>query len=1188
MTERLKTVETTETLFVGVGGIGSDIVAKVAAMCKGNELKNIRFAVLDTDANSLKTVEGNGAKITKVQTSSSQTVKEYLDKDDNARLYWFPNNATLYGKTVSEGAGQVRAISRLALNNAIRTGEINKLYKEIDNLLLKDSGNFKQALRVVVVSSATGGTGSGMAMITAMLIREYLHDHYREKKAIVRGFFVLPSVMDTVIDSQMERNSQYRNGYATLKEINAFMMIGSGFGETEDELKRYKDIHISVPTPTGESRKLNCLPFDFCFLLEAADKNAEGMDSLEKYKCAAALSIYEQNIGPMQKRSFSLEDNIVKEFSAKNKFGRNRFGGIGASKIVYPYEDIMAYMTYDRTLSRIGKAEANNNAEEGTIDEAIDWYKYDREFEREYKKYDKDPNASASSKPHIETSYVDAVDRDVAGKFGKEIHRDLGETDEKTASKVIDEKVKKYLEATERYIVNKYKTLDSGYADLENWSSDAIINASDKNGEALQGVEDIAKYGKDFGYLGLRRAKNEIRTLLYSAPRITSEEVQKYNLEYLLKNNENVVHPISARYILYKLKIAIEEKKTKNAGKINEIAKEIDDAVSGEANIENDVTLLGKHSKQDDWISIGDRIAELAENQMEHVNRQMYELLYEELLVYVKDLCGQYKKLFTRFQSKSIDLLRRKQEILDKLLNEKGRSEFYLCSNGEEGKYETKDKLDELASRIPQSEHGFLLPSDSSAEIFESVKKNVEIDKKNEFDLYKQPLIDIFENDIVTYFEKEVREDSKDLLDVNVVQAFMLDREIEKCLENKLYGNGDAIASRLTPAQKQTCLEEMMRIGMKLATPGVNGQSFVEPRDVKICTYNESVDDMRDIHLDSATAVRKIQSVPSDTVSKYEMRFFNAIYNITPDDIPLFKGPKKDKITGETDHYSEGIYYKAYQEYGKNIGPDSMKSATISTHIDKRWDAIVCLPELNFDVQYNQMVRAHSALLYGLIFGLIRKFKSSRYDMDKKVFKVVDEEGGRIDLIVSNGTECDEFYEVLDALYRDKSSTNIIMEVAEEYSRTDVEKNNNYMQSAFFEFVTDLRLPEGHKTPTSIFEIPLLYYNSLPSSLADNNELSIMIDSVIHIIEKAVNRHEKEQDRSAHLCQILEHQYRVFIESFNNDSYNLKKNTEVYDNIVVSMVCTKIINKFKELEVSNCGERIRKLRDTITEKFDEE
>lgn len=1193
MTEVLRTKATTETLFVGVGGIGSDIVAQIASMCKGNELNNIRFVVLDTDANSLKTVHGNRASITKVQTSSSQTVKEYLDKDDSARLYWFPNNATLYGKTVSEGAGQVRAISRLALNNAIRTGEINKLYKEIDKLLLKDSGNFKQALRIVVVSSATGGTGSGMAMITAMLIREYLHDHYSEKKAIIRGFFVLPSVMDTVIDSQMERNSQYRNGYATIKEINAFMMMGSGFGETEDELKRYKNLHISVPTPTGEAKKMSCLPFDFCFLMEAADKNAEGMDSLEKYKRAAALSIYEQSVGPMQAKSFSLEDNIIKEFAAKNKFGRNRFGGIGASKIVYPYEDVADYVAYTRTLQRIGKqideAEGENADIKSATDQANDWYKYDRAYENDYKEYEKKRNTSTEEKPRIEISYTEALERDENSGFGKDIRRNLGEGELEKVQDVAKRKIENFFEETKQYIYESYQTNNDDFMDVENIRKKNIAESNNKR-IANNAVDAIKRLAQNVHFLAPRKVKNDVKGVFLSAPSIVHGDVKPYHLESLLKTSKGALHPISVRYILYKLLLELEIKKEENEGELATAKKNIEKYEQDDKSrksVEKLVSELSEDKKIGDrahfessWEEVQRKIRGYAKEEMNIVEYTIYQILYEEMEKYITQLCKEYRELFTRFQGKATELVRRKEDIVGAFENIKGLSENYLCA--------TKDKLDAICDRVPEGEHGFLLPDESSAEIFESIKKNAESERTNGFDLYSVPKIDIFEKNIIGFFKQEVREDGSEVLDINIVQAIFLDAELSEYLEKKKYAGVDnAEARKLDGDEKIEALKEMTRIGMKLATPGINGQSFVEPRDVKICTFNDSLLDMRDVRLSSFIEQQKIQSVPSDTVSKYEMRFFNAIYNVTPDDIPLFKGPHRDKISGETDHSAEGIYFKAYQNYGKLIGPDSMKSATISTHIDKRWDAVVCLPEINFEVQYDEMLKAHSALLYGLLFGLIRKFPSSQYDRDKKVFKLVNEEGGRIDFTVSNGTDCDEFYEVLDALYRDNASSNMIMEVAEEYSRTDVEKNNNYMQSSFFEFLETFRIPENHGGKTSLFEVPLVYYNSLPSALTDNNELSIMIDSVIHIITQAVNRHEREQDRNAYICKLLEEQYHIFIESFNNDEYNkqfdLRRNTNIYDNLVASMVCAKIINKFKEVEISNCSERIKALRKKIAQ-----
>lgn len=123
------------TLFVGVGGIGSRIIKAVADRCLNDKTDNIRFVIFDTDVNDLTRLE-NGSVITTVQTSSTRSIKDYLDFDDNAKKNWFPNNRILDSKTVSEGAGQVRAISRLALNATIKQGNISKLYDAIDDLYL--------------------------------------------------------------------------------------------------------------------------------------------------------------------------------------------------------------------------------------------------------------------------------------------------------------------------------------------------------------------------------------------------------------------------------------------------------------------------------------------------------------------------------------------------------------------------------------------------------------------------------------------------------------------------------------------------------------------------------------------------------------------------------------------------------------------------------------------------------------------------------------------------------------------------------------------------------------------------------------------------------------------------------------------------------------------------------------------
>ena len=220
-----------------------------------------------------------------------------------------------------------------------------------------------------------------------------------------------------------------------------------------------------------------------------------------------------------------------------------------------------------------------------------------------------------------------------------------------------------------------------------------------------------------------------------------------------------------------------------------------------------------------------------------------------------------------------------------------------------------------------------------------------------------------------------------------------------------------------------------------------------------------------------------------------------------------------------------------------------------------------------------------------MIHGMIVKHPSSRYDMQKRIYALEDTEGDRTALIVSNNTECDEFYEVLDALYRDRASVSKIYEMQEERCRFDVDSNHRYLESAFMRDVNNFRIGDGHAAPTSVFEIPLSYYNSLPRSQMDDNELSIMIDSVIAVMENEVAKYEQVQDRAPILSNRLETQFRLLVDNFNNEEYDrngeMRKNTEITDNRVINMVFRKISNKIKKLGTYRFEDKIEELRALI-------
>ena len=64
----------------------------------------------------------------------------------------------------------------------------------------------------------------------------------------------------------------------------------------------------------------------------------------------------------------------------------------------------------------------------------------------------------------------------------------------------------------------------------------------------------------------------------------------------------------------------------------------------------------------------------------------------------------------------------------------------------------------------------------------------------------------------------------------------------------------------------------------------------------------------------------------------------------------------------------------------------------------------------------------------------------------------------------------------------------------------------------------------------------------------------------------------------------------MLVENFKNDEYEekyeIRKNTDLWDNIVLGMVLRKVTNVLKAVQVSHCDERCRRLRDMLRDTRD--
>lgn len=1205
-TEKLKPNEVVApTLFVGVGGTGCKIIKKVADLCDPKEKENINFLCLDTNVNDLSNVANGKSKIYWVQTSNTQTVGSYLDYDDEARKKWFPKNAVMYDKTVSEGAGQVRAISRLALNSTIKTGKIRPLYDSIDDLFRKTGRDMKQAMRVVIASTASGGTGSGIILPLSMFIRDYVKEKYPNTSLIVRSLILLPETLDSVIDSQTERDSQARNAYATIKEINAFMMKGSGFIDLDDDLKQFSGLHVDVSIAGSDKQKsLSLLPMDFCFLMDGQDAEDSTMISISQYIEQAAQALYEQNIGPMQKKAFSVEDNIIKEMTKPGNYGRNRFGGIGAGVICYPYEKVADYVAYDLAIDSIGG--------EG---DASKWTKYDNAI-KAYKAEQKKRGIPMSTWDSDGKVYMDCM-HNAKDPFSTDLNNTF-ELD------TIDGRIKKYKNSLEeqayRVVLNdkRFAGVFEAAKSWETYSSfgegeEKIVDAIDALANYREAVEAKSKDGNPI----INTIVGRWVEAVFTNDQKTVNIKDAYSIEALIKNaQDEVFHPCAARYALYRLKEEFDkEVKSTLAGQAADyldslknkeytfkFTKEKVTGVEGLASLEKEPSFMDKLKGYKKLYDEANQEIPAYYMAIEDYRKKAAKhAVYVKANEYLKAYIEEFENFFSTFIYKVKDLNRSKVDLVDELKYKKGDSFVNICA--------TEDLLGELSKYSLQKaqKETTMLNSEINGNIFDAVKNNavfkMELENSGGGYIEEDRRKNIFDDILLGYFKQSVREKCDDI-DKDIIGAIELEQRLKERIRLRSENGGDKqIFEQVSIEDAKRHIAEVVSMGARIAAPSIQRATNEEPREVKVCAYNKSLLDNRKFRVKDL--IPNGEAV--ETVSKYEIHFYNALYNLTPDKIKKFAAP----FDTETGHKNSGTYHRAYFDYSKLIGPDSTKNAAISTHIDKRWDSIKSMPELDFEYQKLVIKRIHKAFIYGLVHNAIQQKALSAVANGKKVFVYRNSENRDNELVVPNGTMCDEFYEILDALYVNSKVVEDIGLIKSRKRAMSEAKNCNYEDTEFFRDMANFnilrlipeindpdadnpydgtqksldelkdtirsnreaRVTDGSlmsyandiiddgkqyvENPTSLFTIPLMYYCSLPNSGRFISEISMMVDSVIDVFREEYAKWEKEEDVKFVLCTRLTDELNLLKKNYVYFEEHMRAPAP-YENPVIDIIQRKI------------------------------
>lgn len=256
-----------KTIVVGLGGTGLDALRALRKLIIENHqsldaeaVRNVGFLYLDTDPSEIVINKDNKWKWEVLGKSTALSPAEYkiMSAPDIASVIkdidsyphikeWLPlDDLDSINKSAKDtpGASQIRPLGRFIFT--MSSGEVESAFKNVLNRVPQAPGGGDT--HVYIVCSLSGGTGSGMLLDLAYMIREWTASNCK-----IYAFLVFPELTTS-------RGIRYTvNAYAALLELNYFSNSNSKLMINGQE----KVIGFKLP---GKAARLSA-PFDCCYII---------------------------------------------------------------------------------------------------------------------------------------------------------------------------------------------------------------------------------------------------------------------------------------------------------------------------------------------------------------------------------------------------------------------------------------------------------------------------------------------------------------------------------------------------------------------------------------------------------------------------------------------------------------------------------------------------------------------------------------------------------------------------------------------------------------------------------------------------------------------------------------------------------------------------------------------------------
>lgn len=1010
------------TLLLGLGGIGCRIANYVNAVLTEDEKRYVGIVGLDTNAEDLKKLN-----ILPLRTSDNKLVREYLEQHPEYCI-WFPVNEFTVNRTMDKGAGQIRAISRLAALGAIERGTFRILDNEIKRILAHQPDVDSTQFNVFIVGSITGGTGAGIFLQMPFYIKNQLKYSNAISSIRCRGMFISADITKEVQNSEINRNAVMVNAFACMKELNAFYLTQTAGFENNLEMEYYErrdrseeerilesqitDARRQSRFGIDENRSYNMsqihkdakamvndrsnIPYDAFYLIEGTDNGGStGSARLESIEKQVAKMIYTMLFTPLEAQATGVEDNFILQDMEGG--GMNRYSSAGLCSLEYPYAVMQDYVTA-RWVQDIVQQE---------------WLCVDERFETEHMKAVSLRKSNPSYQvPKMEEKYISLFEDESGGGEGKKLgtlreqaffmlragydSREDGDESGRIVSEenraiawldMVRDEVDKIMnssaieELEDQYEVPK----------AENIQRNSVISILEGLDSLRKTVDQIVK-DANFRMADEFFAPNQIA---YQTSRPTSKSIIT-----LLKE----VHPIVGRYFCYVLERELKknirdlegdlvsqealnsykkenyykEKRKKHSKREN---VEADEAADRYRQIKNPIKrrrCLKRFRK-----TLQEMVRSQKELVMKYGTNEILLSTYRQLLERVELLAQCYEGFFNN--------IRKHIAVNNERVNTLERS-YVDDPLGHLMVYAKPENFRSTYTEFRKRSTSYDLPREATASIADGLMKIalVKVEQKDTFDNeYKKreweeinadQLYALFHDAVIETLKTQVISRGKGLVDISCKEA--LEKEFLK--ENTSYIPDTEYDSR-------RLAHEIKRVeaAMRMAVPmfAVEGERDIT-ETVYMAIHPLSAEKRGGIPDKDVTGEKLFSKNGSDASDNQPVCVLMD-EDFSPYEIICFKAKHKYMIENLTKYRKDSEYAKAYKERIRSLGTtltdnskDSFKTV-VNPHLDRYWHEIGFIPEFGDDNMKTAVARAEKAFFYGLGWNLFEE-RRDEYDFGKE------------------------------------------------------------------------------------------------------------------------------------------------------------------------------------------------------------